>query len=332
MKDKNILSLSLLLLFVLMVNISYTSVNISNDEEWILVGKNQDYESIQAVLDENKDQLIRIKLVDSVHKEEKIEINGQVYIEGYSKEKTIIQGSGENDTSGGRIFKVLTEGNLTLKNLIIEKGFVNEHPRAGAGIYNMGTSKTINCIIQKNIGTYGVGIYNEGHLEVDSSIVQYNRSVKRPREEDAIGLGCAGSGGGIKIQRGTFMINNTLIKNNTAVRTGGGIKVSCPGKGIIKDSIITGNTAEDFGGGLSINGETSISNSIILNNAAHKGGGIHLVGTLDLKSNIIISNESQDLELMLTNQNFTPELRKNNKNIILNSIPSKYNMKNKLTY
>jgi hypothetical protein len=255
-----------------------------------------------------------------------------VHIEGYAKEKTIIQGSGENDTSGGRIFKVLPEGNLTLKNLIIEKGFVNEHPRAGAGIYNMGTSKIINCIIQKNIGTYGVGIYNEGHLEVDSSTIQYNTSVKRPREEDAVGLGCAGSGGGIKIQRGSFIIKNTLIKNNTAVKTGGGIKVSCPGKGIIKHSIITGNTAEDFGGGLSINGETSIENSIIFNNTAHKGGGIHLPGTLDLKSSILINNEGHDLELMLTNQNFTPELINNGNNIILNSIPSKYNMKNKFTY
>lgn len=331
MKDKNVLTLSLVLVFLLMVNYSYTS-NTTNDENWILVGKNQKYESIQQVLEENVDKIVKIKLVDSVHKEEQIVISGQVHIEGDAKEKIIIQGSGENDTSGGRIFKVLPEGNLTLKDLIIEKGFVNEHPRAGAGIYNMGTSKIVNCIIQKNIGTYGVGIYSVGHLDVDSSVVQYNISIERPRAEDAVGLGCAGSGGGIKIQRGSFIIKNTLIKNNTAVRTGGGIKVSCPGKGIIKNSIVTGNTAEDFGGGLSINGEASVENCIIFNNASHKGGGIHLPGTLDLKSSILISNEGNDLELMLTNQNFTPELRENNNNIIHKSIPSKYSIKNEFTH
>lgn len=325
MKEKNILSLSLLLLLVLMINFSYTSNNVLNDEEWILVGKNQVYESIQEVLDQNKDQLIRVKLVDSVHKEERIEISGQVHIEGDAKEKTIIQGSGENDTSGGRIFKVLPEGNLTLKNLIIEKGFVNEHPRAGAGIYNMGTSKIINCIIQKNIGTYGVGIYSEGQLEVDSSTIQYNTSVKRPRDEDAVGLGCAGSGGGIKIQRGSFIINNTLIKNNAAVRTGGGVKVSCPAKGTINHSIITDNVAKDFGGGLSINGETSLNNTIIFNNVSHRGGGIHLAGTLDLESCILMKNDRQDLELMLNNQNFNPIIRKEDNNVIIDSIPSKYN-------
>lgn len=321
--NKNIISLNIIFIVILSFGISFSAEN--NNEGWIFVGKNQNYETINQVIKENMNQSLKIKLVDELHKEENIHINQKVIIEGLSEKKTKIQGKGQKNSKGTRIFKVLPDGNLTLNDLIIEKGYVNEHPRAGAGIYNMGKLIIKNCTIQKNIATYGVGIYSENHLEIYSSIIQSNTSIKRPEAEEKTGLGCGGSGGGIKIQRGSFIIENVLISNNYAVRTGGGIKVSCLSKGMINNAIIINNKAEDFGGGLSINGEASLGNTIVYNNKAFNGGGIHLTGTLKIGKSILLNNDKRDLELMLTNQNFKPILIRTKYNLIIDSIPSKYN-------
>lgn len=322
-KEKQVI---LIIILGLMISASINFADTKDDRLWTLVGVNEKFHSIKQVLNEyeDKESPVYIKLKDSVLLEENIKINKTVYIQGKSDSHTKILANHHSDQTFERVIKVEEKGRLFLENVIIEGGGVHEHPRAGAGIYNDGYLKLTNCIVQNNTATYGVGIFSVGRLEVYDSIIRNNHSVPRPDDEESVGQGCAGSGGGVKVQRGRFIVKNSIFSNNYATRTGGGLKVSCLASGEISQTLFLSNAAELYGGALSINGDCIIENCAIALNHSQQGGGIHLTGKLGMTQIISVLNESRDLELMQSNSNFNPKIIENDNNVILQAIPNQY--------
>lgn len=293
-------------------------------ENAITVGKEGEYKSIKSALTAVTQTRNVIILLDPVHTESGIRVDVPVEVRGFGYQETLIEGASSLDKSYDRIFWVGEKGHLTLEGLTIRHGRVLKHPRAGAGIYNEGVLYVQNSVVSDHQATYGVGIFSVGTVHVENSVLEKNISVRRPAEEDIEGLGCAGSGGGIKVQRGHATLIRCIIRKNTAHRTGGGVKVSCDASAELDQCLISGNRANDFGGGVSVHGETTIRYSTIIGNRAQAGGGIHLTGDLNMLAVIALENDHRDFQIMTENDSFSPEVLQQEATIIGVSQPIKW--------
>ncbi|MEJ5223541.1 MAG: CSLREA domain-containing protein [Anaerolineales bacterium] len=90
-------------------------------------------------------------------------------------------------------------------------------------------------------GQGGSGIYNNGTLTVNNSVITGNTTTYQ--------------GGGIYNNSGTLTITNSTISNNSAARRGGGILTTGSGALTVTNSVIESNTASgtnsfDGGGGI----------------------------------------------------------------------------------
>lgn len=290
-------------------------------EKYCTVGENGEYQTIKDAMLAMTDVSKEIVIIDEKHTEYDIVISKEITIRGVGKRKKVIQAQRNGNKKSRRVFWVKPSGNLNLENLIICNGFINKQPRAGAGIYNEGRATLNNCTVTNNTATYGVGVFSVGELEIDNSSISKNSYILRSPEEEVNGVGCAGSGGGIKIQRGTGIITHTLISSNVANRSGGGIKVSCKAGVKINKCLIINNTSGNFGGGISLNGKGILSENIIINNKSTKGGGLHLVGDLSFEKNLFFNNTLYDFFIMTNNTKFKPTVIKNTSNFIPTSHP-----------
>ena len=148
-----------------------------------------------------------------------------------------------------------------------------------------------------NLADSGGGIFNEGTLNVDNSMVSNNTAV--------------GLGGGIK-NPGVLTVNNSNINENSAGGDGGGIfnfgnggssgptaetTPGVPGTAHINDSTVSNNISGSFGGGISNSGGVVYvtSTTVSGNNAANDGDGIdNFHGTADLTSTTISGNSANN--------------------------------------
>jgi|GEM_PF-3269795 len=144
-----------------------------------------------------------------------------------------------------RIFRVGSQGSLTLKGLRIDRGFV-------------GTSSDIN-----SLENHGGAILNTGKLSLQNVMIRFNKST--------------GSGGGI-YTTGELSISkhSELLLNETAV-SGGAISGS--GKVIIRESLLENNRAMS-GGAINIQtteqspSQLTLVNTLLTTNRANQGGAI----------------------------------------------------------
>ena len=161
-----------------------------------------------------------------------------------------------------RILEVAGGGNLALNNLTIAEG------RA----------------------TRGAGLFNNGQLTLNNSVVTGNRIIG----SDSL----LTDGGGIANNPGgTLTVNNSQITNNYAYRLGGGIHNE--GIAIVTASVVSGNLVDqNYGGGISNvspNSSLTITSSTISGNESSYGGGVGLSGGQVVISNSTISgNRSSD--------------------------------------
>ncbi|HEY1268343.1 MAG TPA: right-handed parallel beta-helix repeat-containing protein [Candidatus Binatia bacterium] len=209
-------------------------------------------------------------------------ITSEITISGNQSEITRVAGS-----PAFRIISVSPAGILNAQDLTVSGG----SEKFGGGIFNKGTLSLSASVITGHQGMAGGGIYNGGVTILDRVILYSNLAAQT----------LYGHGGAIDNNRGTLVINNTTISNNTAGGTdvnrafGGGIN-SRSGYLSFTNSTIAGNTAFagktiihgsdpqtvtppwDSGGGIRSYADTIvIQNSTFSGNRASDGGGIRSV-------------------------------------------------------
>ena len=85
-----------------------------------------------------------------------------------------------------------------------------------------------------------------------------------------------------------------ILRNNKAVRGGGGVYVRSDKPSTITRLLFTGNTSEEYGGGLVVSGgEVSLRNLVFVSNGAVLGGGLYLIaGKYVARSLMFVKNKA----------------------------------------
>jgi CSLREA domain-containing protein len=107
----------------------------------------------------------------------------------------------------------------------------------------------------------------------------------------------SGQAGGVQIQLGTLVIEDSTFSNNKTFPLGGGGLLASTVTGSIVNSTFTGNSAASFsrGGGLALLGGTySLVNDTITGNSGSAGGGITNFSSLTLTNTIVAGNVGGD--------------------------------------
>ena len=199
-------------------------------------------------------------------------------------DNTILSGSG----SGGGIYSN-GHSTLTLTNCTISG---NSALSAGGGLLNSGysTAALTNTTISDNTAaTNGGGLYNVNY----GAVTLTNCTVS--------GNTANANGGGL--YNGFYAsatLTNTTISGNTATSNGGGLYNAYYGSATLINCTISGNSASGSGGGIyTVNGTTSIGNTIVALNLASSGTdvqgpvvskGNNLVGVTDGSSGWVASD------------------------------------------
>jgi parallel beta-helix repeat protein/predicted outer membrane repeat protein len=171
----------------------------------------------------------------------------------------------DSDQMGGSIF--LEKGYFYATNTTVEN---NEAGRYGGGIYLNLNGECIleNCTITNNkADRLAGGIY-----------------ISAPSPEDFIFIGKklnvtynhSDNGGGILISGDfNFSLYESIISNNTATTSGGGVFAGSTG--LISGCTINSNQSLEHGGGIYVNGDnlTVVDSFIFENRADRNGGGIY---------------------------------------------------------
>lgn len=198
-----------------------------------------------------------------------IKVTTKVILAG---ETTVIDGNNKVTLDGDKLvqlFIVVNGGELTLRNITLTGG-ANFN---GSAIYNStnGVVFVYRSRITENGAdpggvavTDGGAIYNLGLMDIEQSVVSYNKA--------------AHFGGGI-FNEGTLTIRKSFMHNNTAIapiaNAADGGAIYNDGELHIEESHLGWNRAERYGGGLrSVGGDVEITNSTIRENYADQGGGI----------------------------------------------------------
>jgi CSLREA domain-containing protein len=146
-----------------------------------------------------------------------------------------IQGAGAGATRisgpGRRVLMVAT-GAPTVTGVRISDG---NAPGAGGGIHvASGADLTLrDSLVDHNTAVLGGGIYSEGTLTVERSLIQANDA-----EESA-----APHGGGVTVNGGAATLTNTTISGNGADGSGGGLHVTGGGAVALQNVTLAENAA-----------------------------------------------------------------------------------------
>ena len=247
-----------------------------------------DFKTVQeAINDPGTQDGDIIGILDEVHTEAGILVSKSITIQGLGYDKSTVQAHEEIGKATERVFTILENVEVTLRNLTIQKGYPAQVPFSGGGIRNQGDLTIENCLIRKNSAGDGGGILNRGNLLVINSTISHNFA-------DGIGepaIEC-GTGGGINNAFGySLVIHNSQIKNNIAAGKGGGLHIACEGNANIVNTEISENKSTKNGGGIFLKGTLTLIDSLITRNSTPAdGGGIIIYGTLNYIDSIISGN------------------------------------------
>jgi len=249
-----------------------------------------DYQTVQAAIDNpgtiNGDV---IRILDDVHTEAGIIVSKNITIQGISQEKSIIQAHEQAKEATDRVFLIAEGVKVTIRDLIIQKGFPTQTPYTGGGILNFGDLIVENCLIHKNRAGDAGGIQNRGNLVVINSIISHNYA-------DGIGdpgMECGKGGGIVNAFQKTLAVYNSSITSNIAAGKGGGLHVACEGNATLINTIISENKSTRNGGGVFLKGTmTLIDSQITRNSTSADGGGVIIYGVLNYTNSAINNNTS----------------------------------------
>ncbi len=206
---------------------------------------------------------------------------------GQENSKLIIDGNGINQS--GSIMMV--NGELVVQgNVVFKNNFTSGN---GGAIFANGIVRLTNCEISGNKANIGGAVYtNNVRTYFTNVIIKNNIAI--------------GNGGAI-YNVGNCAIANCELTNNISGSNGGSICNNNGGIVTLSNTTISGNQAVN-GGGLYIDGNTTLTNAIIINNtASNNGGGIFYSGsngarTLTINGGTIEENTSKYFNLLYLNK------------------------------
>lgn len=232
---------------------------------------------------------MRICLMDAVHRESGIVIRGRVELFGFGASETVLEAAARPEEAEDRVLRVEAGASLYLSGLTVRGGQPSDRLLNGGGIANYGSLVIEDCAVIDNRSSAGAGIWTAGPLEIRRSVIAANRTVMRPAADASAGVGCQGSGAGIKVDKpGRAVLEDCLIAGNDSRKGGGGLHVACETEVSLLRCTLYGNTARTRGGGIDLSGGTLVLDSCTLagNVSAGKGfalynrGRLHLSGCL----------------------------------------------------
>ncbi|WP_197091299.1 right-handed parallel beta-helix repeat-containing protein, partial [Crocosphaera watsonii] len=217
---------------------------------------------------------------------------GNITIESDGNDYAAIVHNNDVIPEGFASYIISNQGNsiLNLNNIAISN-------QDGGGLYNNGTLTVDNSLINDNAsrGIYNGGIYNRGDLTIDNSIISNNIpwGIYNPGDLTIDNSIISNNiPWGIE-SYGNLTVDNSLISNNTSSEFGGGIFI-LSGTSTLTNNTINNNTSDVFVGGIFIlSGTSTLTNNTITGNTANFGGGIsnwYWGNTLTLTNNTITGN------------------------------------------
>ncbi len=249
-----------------------------------------DFLTVQEAIDDpgtTSSDIIRI--MDDIHTEGGIIVSKNITIQGISQERSIIQAHEQAGEANERVFLVEDGVKVTIRDLIIQKGFPTQTPYTGGGILNFGDLTIENCLIRNNRAGDAGGIQNRGVLVVINSTISNNFA-------DGIGdpgMECGKGGGIVNAFQHTLTVYNSTISSNEAVGKAGGLHVACEGSATLVNTIISENRSGTNGGGVFLKGTLTLIDSIITRNSTPAdGGGVIIYGVLNYYDSVISNNTS----------------------------------------
>jgi len=181
-------------------------------------------------------------------------------------------------TDGGGIY--IDRAEVTMSDSYITGNVATS--RYGGGIVNGGILIVTSSTVSDNVANSGGGILNGGDLTLTESIVSSNTAY--------VGAGILGD-------RGTITLNDSTIRDNTAVSRGGGMRIN-GSVTTVNGSTISGNAVSaGTGGGIHNTYPLTLTNSTISGNSANVGGGIYnsyMLGSLTLTNVTVNDNSATD--------------------------------------
>lgn len=256
-----------------------------------------------------------------------ITLDKDVTFIGEHQNQTILNGTDTN-----RLFVIENGANVSLINLTLANGYIDES--MGAAVFNLGNLTVTGCTFTANMAEYGSAIFNANTLYVDNSIFNGNLGLSISsifNDADATAqvrnsvftangvdgdAGAIGNNGDLTLTDCTFTSNSassagavmntgtmnitgcTFTGNNATNEVGGAILNT--GLLNINDSTFTGNTADDDGeaGGAIFNegGTINIKNSTFTSNTADLSGGAiysYNEGVLNIADSVFSNNYAQ---------------------------------------
>lgn len=171
---------------------------------------------------------------------------------------TEVHGDGEPRDTIFRVFQGVT---VTFRNLAIRFG--RAATGGGLEVDAGATARLVDVRVESNVALQsGGGIYSQGHLETERTLVKFNFA--------------ANAGGGI-FSTGTASLRRSRVTQNQANGEGGGLWIS--GSARIEESTIDLNRGDQNGGGARICGGQQVdivSSTLSENDTWGSGGGIHV--------------------------------------------------------
>ena len=194
----------------------------------------------------------------------------------------VVELTGVTITRGDQGLHVLPNATAILTNSVVSENTSMLAP--GGGIRNEGTLTLVGTTVEDNFAAAGSGggIYNgpDAALTLTDSKVIDNEAA-------------AGPGGGVANDRGTLVLNESEVSQNTtgaigdARYDGGGIS-SADGSLVLTDSVLRGNEASGSGGGIAIiGGSASLTRIEVFKNESLRGGGVDCSD-----ANVTVANSS----------------------------------------
>ncbi len=259
-------------------------------------------------------------------------VSGALSIEGeilVNKKYVSINGTGRKENyvqfvaDGFRLFKVDSNGNLTLSNVALRGGRVYSRSSTNSGGSALfvlgGNAELMNCMIVNNWacpesnGYYGSILggairITEGFLKIKSSTIRESR-ISHGRSYTR--------GGGVYQSGGLLILELCKVEDNYVGRAGGGMYIA-GGETVIKDSLFKNNHAagrwdmgsnEPYGGGIYVeSGDVVVISSTFhqppppwtYQNTNPKGNAYYRAGGNLLIINSVINGTTHGLISMCT--------------------------------
>jgi hypothetical protein len=151
----------------------------------------------------------------------------------------------------------------------------------GGGIFNNGILTLNNSIVSNNVSYLsGGGINNYGTMTINNTTISSNSSG------DPCCTG-GGGGGGIYNSSGSLTLNNSTVSNNTVIGLQGS-GINTVGALTLNNSTVSGNTGGGYGAIYTFVGTVVLNNSTITNNDSYGFMGVE--GDISLQNTIIAGN------------------------------------------